>query len=400
MANDPLPILDPISASMDRLKGYLRMVGKELVNSNDSSGRVLAQDIQAFRDSPSTDVSAMDGYAVQLRDVDGRALPVTGISTAGSSPLRLESNSAIRVFTGGPVPEQADCVVRREDCVESATEVSIQVPNGSIPNGLNIRKQGENARKGDIVIQKGVLLSACQYAGALTFQAEPQLEVFQKVRVCIVNTGDELIEFGKPIESWQIRDSNGPFLETSLAKHPWIATERFKVSDHREKTEQVIRDALERCDVLLLTGGVSMGDTDYVPDSIRSSGGQVVFHKIPIRPGRPMLGAYGPQGQLILGLPGNPLSVAVTFRRYAMELIRQVAGFVKSEFIPSMILETNDTKAINLTWFRLVSYNDNGQLQLVTSLGSGDIASLIRSDGFMEIPPNCIAAGTRKFYAW
>ena len=385
---------------MDRLKYCSRIVGTESIAATESFGRVTAQTINAFRDSPSTDVSAVDGYAIRISDMDGNALPVTDTATAGSAPLQLDTKSAIRVFTGGPVPPQAECVVRREDCQESTSCVKIIVPKQSIALGQNIRRQGENVRAGATVTPTGSLLSACPFAGAMTFLTSATIEVFKKVRIGIINTGDELIEFGQPIEPWQIRDSNGPFLESSLAIHPWVQTERSRVSDQRDQTEQAIRSRLRHCNVLLLTGGVSMGDTDYVPDSIRSAGGQVVFHRISIRPGRPLLGAYGPEGQLILGLPGNPLSVAVTFRRYAMEMIRHVAGFARSEPVPLMQLETSDTKTSDLTWFRLVSLRDDGRLSLVSSQGSGDIASLIQSDGFVEIPPNSQASGTRSFYAW
>ncbi len=395
-----LPQLDLILAKMDQLKHCLQVLGNELIPATQSSGRVTAQNIRAFQDSPSTDVSAMDGYAVRWSDIDLPTLPVIGTTTAGSTPLQLASKSAIRVFTGGPIPTDAECVVRREDCQESTAQVTILVPKESIGLGQNIRRRGENARAGDMVIQRGELLSACRFAGAMTFHSDPNIEVFQKVRIGIINTGDELMEFGQPMETWQIRDSNGPYLESALANQPWIQTRRSKVSDHRDKTEHAIREALGQCDVLLLTGGVSMGDTDFVPDSIRSVGGQVVFHRIPIRPGRPILGAYGPEGQLILGLPGNPQSVAITFRRYAMGLIRHVAGFARSEHVPWIQLETSDTKTLDLTWFRLVSFQEDGRLSLVRSQGSGDIASLIQSDGFVEIPPNCQAAGTRKFFAW
>ena len=395
-----LPQLDLISAKMDQLKSHLQVVGVEPLAAIQSSGRVVAQNVQAFRDSPAMDVSAMDGYAVRLADIDGNPLPVFATATAGSAPQQLAPKSAVRVFTGGPVPSHAECVIRREDCNESDSQVTIQVTKESIPRGLNIRRKGENARQGDTVIPSGSLLTASRFAGTMTFLEENTIEVFKKVRVHIINTGDELIEFGQRIEPWQIRDSNGPFLETMLANHAWLQTQRSKVSDQRAQTERAIQDSLEQCDVLLLTGGVSMGDTDYVPDSIRSVGGQVVFHRIPIRPGRPMLGAYGPGGQLILGLPGNPLSVAVTFRRFALELIRYLGGFSSPAPVPLMAIESSDAKTTDLTWFRLVSLSQEGQLSLVTSQGSGDIASLIQSDGFVEIPPNKQASGVRKFYAW
>ena len=395
-----LPQLDLISAKMDQLKLHLQVVDVEQLAAIHSAGRVVAQNVQAFRDSPATDVSAMDGFALRLADIDGNPLPVIATATAGSAPQQLAPRSAIRVFTGGPVPAQAECVVRREDCDESESQVAIQVPKESIAFGHNIRRKGENARQGDTVIPRGSMLTANRFAGTMTFLQENTIDVFKKVSVHIINTGDELIEFGQSIEPWQIRDSNGPFLESILANQTWLQTKRSKVSDQRAETEHAIRDSLAECDVLLLTGGVSMGDTDYVPDSIRSVGGQVVFHRIPIRPGRPMLGAYGPKGQLILGLPGNPLSVAVTFRRYALELIRHVGGFLRPELVPLMPLEFSDSKTMDLTWFRLVSLSEEGKLSLVTSQGSGDIASLIYSDGFVEVPPNSRAAGSRKFYAW
>lgn len=395
-----LPLFDLVLDKMDQLKQHLRIVSTEFISALESFDRVTAQNINAFRDSPSTDVSAMDGYAVRWTDIDGNALPVCGTATAGSAPQQLIPRSAIRVFTGGPVPTQADCVVRREDCHETVAAVTILIPKETISVGQNIRRQGENARAGDAIIQRGSLLSACRFTGAMTFLSESSIEVFKRVRVGIINTGDELMEFGQIMEPWQIRDSNGPFLESSLAVHRWLQTERSKVSDQRDRIERAIRDALVHCDVLLLTGGVSMGDTDYVPDSIRSSGCQVVFHRIPIRPGRPILGAYGPQGQLILGLPGNPVSVAITFRRFAQELIRHIAGFSNPEIVPWTQLDVDDSRTIDLTSFRLVSLKKDGQLRLVPSQGSGDIASLIQSDGFVEIPPNSQAAGTRKFYAW
>ncbi len=391
---------DMIAAKLADLQSRLKVVSTESVPMLGSIGRVLAQDIHVFRDSPAIDVSAMDGYAIRLDDYDGRAFPVCGTATAGSAPMHLAPRSAVRVFTGGPVPTQAQCVVRREDCNESETYVSICVPKESLVPGQNIRRRGENARAGETVIAAGSLLTPCRFAGAVTFSDQASLTLFRKVRVGIINTGDELIEFGQPIEPWQIRDSNGPFLESMLARLPWVEATRTKVMDDQDATAQAIRYGLERCDVLLMTGGVSMGDTDYVPEAIKSAGCQVVFHRIPIRPGRPMLGAVGPAGQLVLGLPGNPLSVAVTFRRFGLEMIRNVAGFAQCEHPPVLQLDCDDTKTLDLIWFRLVCLKPDGRLSLVPSQGSGDIASLIQSDGFVEIPLNEQTAGCRPFYAW
>lgn len=143
-----------------------------------------------------------------------------------------------------------------------------------------------------------------------------------------------------------------------------------------------------------------MGDTDFVPDAIQSCGCTTIFHRLPIRPGKPILGAVGPRGQLVLGLPGNPLSVAVTFRRFALGLIQHVAGFARADDPLYAQLDAPDDKAIQLTWFRLVKVGSHGRLNLVPSQGSGDIASLIQSDGFVQIPPNAMPAGQRLYYPW
>lgn len=402
MANDgnPLSQVDFIQAKLDQLRNRLQVVSSEPIAVPNSFGRVAAQSIQAFRDSPATDVSAMDGYAVHLEEVDGSTLRVFGTATAGSIPLEMPPRSAVRVFTGGPVPARAQCVVRREDCDESETYVTIRTPRDDLALGLNIRRQAENARLGDTIIPRGSLLDACNYAGALTFCNDPFLDVHRPVRIGIINTGDELIPYGQPISPWQIRDSNGPFLESNLSQQPWLTVERIQVDDDRDRTEQAIGDVLSRSDAVLLTGGVSMGDTDYVPDAISACGGQVLFHRLPIRPGRPMLGAVGPEGQLILGLPGNPLSVAVTFRRYGVELLRHVAGMVNPELFSMVEVESDDPKTLDLTWFRLVKKQSNGKLSLVSSKGSGDIASLLQSDGFIEVPRHTPTTGMRRFFPW
>lgn len=399
-SQNELNIIDPISAKIEKLRSLLARVSVEGLPTELAVNRVLAQDIQAFRDSPAIDVSAMDGYAIRLDDLDGSVFPIAATATAGSAPVQLEKGTAVRVFTGGPVPSQAQCVVRREDCNESETFVSIGVSRESLFHGQNIRKQGENAAARSTVVSQGNLLTPSKYAGAITFSDQTKLQVFRKVRVGIINTGDELIDYGKPIEPWQIRDSNGPFLESMLQRHAWTEVTRTKVHDQQEDTRRVIEEHLQQCDVVLLTGGVSMGDTDYVPDAIQSCGCKTLFHRLPIRPGKPILAAVGPRGQLVLGLPGNPLSVAVTFRRFAMGLIQDVAGFGGFDVPVLAELEASDDKVLNLTWFRLVKVAANGRLTLVPSQGSGDIASLVHSDGFVEIPPNTPSAGFRIYYPW
>jgi molybdopterin molybdotransferase len=199
---------------------------------------------------------------------------------------------------------------------------------------------------------------------------------------------------------WQIRDSNGPFLESALRQYVWCETSRCKVRDSLDTIRDNIAESLISSDVILLTGGVSMGETDHVPRAIQEVGGRIVFHRIPIRPGKPLLGAATSDGKLILGLPGNPLSVAVTFARYGKKLLSFMAGSSEQLVAPNLVTRCSDQKMLDLVWFRLVRRLQDGCVEVIPSLGSGDIASLARSDGFVEVPPGEITAGTKRFFAW
>lgn len=395
-----LPQVDFIRAKMNELRDQVRSVDSECVALNDSRNRILARDVHAFRDSPSVDVSAMDGYAVRLADINQSPLPIASIAVAGAAPQTLNDGTAIQIFTGAAVPARAQCVIKREDCDESSDHVLIRTPITKIREGENIRRRGENAKQGSIIATEGAIIHGAMMAGIATFVHGKTVDVFKPVRVGILNTGDELVEPGEHTEPWQIRDSNGPLIETMLGKYPWIILQRRRVKDDPTYTETAIKDLLEQNDVVLITGGVSMGDTDYVPQSIKRAGGRVVFHRIPIRPGKPMLGAVGSRGQLILGLPGNPVSVSVTLRRYGIPLIRHVAGIKQPEHVPQVEFRCDDTKQLDLVWFRLVSMTPSGTAIPVTTQGSGDVASLCNSDGFVEIPTGVHGNGLRHFYAW
>lgn len=399
-SNSRLPIASLIDARISDLKSLIARVGTESLDLRRARGRILADQLTAFRDSPAIDVSAMDGYAVRIQDLDGAALPISGIAKAGGAPVELKPRTAVRIFTGGPVPSDADCVVKREDCNESESYVSMATPSSTFTPGQNIRRQGENARKGTAILNAGVSLTPERLAAAITFSQSTEIRVHRKVRVAILNTGDELFDLNDVIEPWQIRDSNGPYLEAALSCYAWSDIHRQRIPDRLEDTRLGIQEALRACDAILLSGGVSMGDTDYVPDAITDLGCRILFHRLPIRPGKPVLGAVGPNGQLILGLPGNPMSAAVTFRRIGLELMQHVAGMESNRHWRTAHVETSDAKTADLTWFRLVRWRDRDTLTLVTNQGSGDIAALNESDGFVEVAPNQMASGDKPFFPW
>jgi molybdopterin molybdotransferase len=397
-----LPQLDQLITAIDRLASLLPPVEVESTDIKSVAGRVLAQPLCADRDSPPLNVSAMDGYALRLEDLRVKRLPVQGIAAAGAPTVTLHPGTAVRIFTGAPVPVQADIVIKREDAVEEEAFVSFSLNHEVAMKGQNIRFQGENCRTGQVLMPSGTLLTAPRMASVSTFGSET-LSTYRRVRVAILNTGDELVAPGKKVEPWQIRDSNGPVLETMLKQHSWIeVVERRSVGDELSDISTALRSQLDLADSILITGGVSMGARDNVPEAIRACGGQMVFHRLPIRPGKPILGAIGPAGQFIGGLPGNPVSVAVTARRFAMTFLRKLGG-LDLETDPNSRLVTvidPDNKKLDLIWYRLVKILSEGNVELCDSSGSGDLVSLSTSDGFIEIPAGQSGTGPWRLRCW
>ena len=395
-----MPQLSPVDAALARLSAKLATVDCQLCPLEEAAGRVLGEVLLADRDSPPLDVSAMDGYALKLSDWDGqRPLPVQATACAGSPPQVLRSGQAIKIFTGGPLPADADCVVRREDTRLDPAGVLVTVPVAKLCRGQNIRRRAENAPRGKPLLEQGTLLDAARMAAVASFAA-PQLSVRRRVRVAIVNTGDELAQPGAEVADWQIRDSNGPWLQSWLASCPWVEiVARQRVRDTLDAVSATLADLLPRCDAVLLTGGVSMGDTDFVPAAVEALGGEIVFHRLPIRPGKPVLGA-AVDGKLVLGLPGNPASVAVTSRVFGEPLLLRQAGCISSPGRPLVHLADPDDKRLELTWYRLVRLGDAGQVHLLASQGSGDVVALSLSDGFVELLPGASPSTAVRLTVW
>jgi molybdenum cofactor synthesis domain-containing protein len=374
----------------------------------------LARPILNFRDSPALDISAMDGYAFRYSELENRLLrpdsdqaqaggdcfEVTGVAAAGARRLVLSPDTAIRIFTGGVVPQGADVVIPRERCREESDRVWVTIPLDQIPLGWNIRRQGENAKQDEVGLQAGCCIDGPRMSSIVSMNREAQIDVSRKVRVTIINTGDELMGMDSPIEAWQIRDSNGPLLESMLRACPWIEWNRVSARDDLSEIQTRLKEALDVSDAVLLTGGVSMGDTDHVPAAVRHCRAEVIFHRLAIRPGAPVLGAVGSEGQLIMGLPGNPVSVAVTFRRLGLELLDRMARRVSGRRKWKIQVAGSDSKTLGLVWYRLVQIQADGTALLLANQGSGDIRSLGLSDGFIEVPPGSLSQGMFPFYDW
>ncbi|MFI5380286.1 MAG: molybdopterin molybdotransferase MoeA [Tepidisphaerales bacterium] len=375
-------------------------VGQEDVEWHRATNRVLAQAIVSDRDSPPADVSAMDGYAVRLRDVGGVGIDVAGEILPGEPATQLPAGKTMRIVTGALVPVGAEAVVRREDVVVEK-EDHIELPPGFTPRaGENIRRRGENAPAGTEVLPSGALLGPAAIS-AVAASGAARLRVHRRVRLGILVTGSEL----HPVESlprpWEIRDSNGPQLAALAAGCPWIELiRRENVIDVESRLEEQLAALLQDCDAILLTGGVSMGSHDFVPAVVRSLGATVLFHRLPIRPGKPIMGAISPAGQPVLALPGNPVSVLTTACRFAGPVFRRLAGM--REVLPHrpMVLLDKSPTSLALWRFPAIGMISDGRARLLPSRGSGDIVGIAQSDGFVEIPPDAAGDGPYTLWRW
>lgn len=383
------------------LAGRLATVSHE-TSDGAFAQRVLAGGISADGDSPAADVSAMDGYAVRMTDLerDGE-IRVAGESAPGAPPPELPPGSVVRIFTGAVVPAGGEAVVKREETIESGATIRWRGEARSVAPGSNIRRAGENTRRGDRVMDAGQPLTPPRHAAAAAFGVVSP-DVYRRVRVCLVTTGDEVLDPHVTPEPWQLRNSNRAAIASMLCRHGWIAAGVHRhVRDDRDELAEAFRQALATSDAVILTGGVSMGDRDHVPEICERLGAETVFHRLPIRPGKPILGAATDAGKLILGLPGNPVSATLTCYRFALPLLAKMAGRVDwMPHRPVVTLATPGVKTLPLWWMRPVRLVAHGLAEPIASKGSGDLVALTQSDGFVELPPGATGEGPWPYFAW
>ncbi len=393
------PLADPFEA-LASLIHTLSPVGTESVPLADATGRILARELRADRDHPPADVSAMDGFALRLADLSTDPIPVENEAEIGTAIRTLEPGRAMQIFTGAPVPHGADLVVRREDVAEEDRTIRLLVEPSSLSEGLFIRRRGENIRSGDLVLPSGRAISP-PVLGALATFGVPNPLVRRRVRVAVLVTGNEIVDASEEPGPTQIRDSNGWALQ-GLLQLPWIQlVSRARVPDDPDRTRRALGDALDGADAVLLTGGVSMGDHDHVPGAIEALGGEIRFHRIAIKPGKPLLGGIGPGGQLIFGLPGNPVSVLATARRFALPALARLAGIDESSHEPvPLVLDPPIGSGHSLTRFLPVALLPSGRGRVLPSRGSGDLVAAASSDGLVEVPAGGFGSGPYPFYRW
>lgn len=285
-------------------------------------GRILAEDIHSPIDLPDFDNSAMDGYALNISDIeklgDIPILPIKGESAAGSDILTLEQGTCMRIFTGAPIPDGADAVVPQENCeyIEDTCSIRImQLPQ----RHHHIRPSKENFAVGDIVFKKGDVVSM-ELLTVLASLGLTELKLYKKLNVGICVTGSELQKPGTPLKKGEIYESNGVFLEHILRFMHCNVIKKVHITDEREDTEKTLLDLCNACDIVICTGGVSVGKRDFIKDIIQEHGNTFI-RKVKIKPGKPFTFSEI-QGTPVFGLPGNPLSTYITFLWLVLPFIR------------------------------------------------------------------------------
>jgi molybdopterin molybdotransferase len=324
----------------------LQHVGSERVFLTDALGRVLAEEIEAPHDSPRFDNSARDGYAVRYADLDAArpTLKVGGSVAAGQmSSIHVDSGAAVRIMTGAPVPNGADTVVMQENCEvdeESGTLTVLQKPKAG--RGAWIRKAGENMASGEAVLAPGDTLRAAELGLVASF-GRSVLRVSRRPRVAIVSTGDELVEVDQRPGPGQIVNSNAYMLEALVAEAGCEALVLPLVVDDEVAIRDTFERALEVADIVISSGGVSVGDFDLTGRVVDELTGGMNFWKIRMKPGKPL--AFGvsdvdPKSVPLIGLPGNPNSCFVCFHQFVRPALSVMQGVARDEVSPRQIEAT------------------------------------------------------------
>ncbi len=345
---------------------------------------VLSADVFSSMDMPGFNQSAMDGYAICFADYEvNKTIKIFGESYAGSNKLLpLQKNTAVRIFTGAPVPAGADTVVMQEHTKKNGDELTIESPN--LFCGLNVRKQGSEINNGALALEAGTLLTpgAIGFLAGLGFTTVP---VHGFPKITIIATGKELVTPGNPLLPGQVYESNSLTLKTALQQLQITNVKLHWVDDDVDALVIAVQKALSDSDLILLTGGVSVGDYDYVIPALKACDVTTIFHKVKQRPGKPLF--FGKKDeQVIFGLPGNPSSVLSCYYQYVLLAVQKIMNrndvFIKTIELP---IEQPYTKAPGLTHFLKGSYN-NEKAKHLTAQESFRLSSFALANCLIEIP--------------
>jgi len=391
----------PVDKAREFIGRFLSPVtAAERVHVRAALGRVLAEDVISPLDVPAHDNSAMDGYAVRFTDLRKDAevtLKIAGTAFAGQ-PFSgsMKPGECVRIMTGGVVPKGADTIVMQEHVTAKDKQVTI---GGGHKPGQNLRRAGEDLKAGQPALARGQALRPAEI-GLIASLGIPEVSVFRQLRVAFFSTGDELRSIGTPLKEGQIYDSNRYTLHGMLTRLNCEVIDMGVVPDDPKLLEKAFDEAAAVADVVITSGGVSVGEADFVKDLLNQMG-EVVFWKIAMKPGRPL--AYGKIGHAhFFGLPGNPVSVMVTFYQFVRDALLALSGRDPVPVLPSFKVPcaSNLKKAPGRTEFQrgILTQDDKGDwsVRVTGEQGSGILRSMAEANCFIILPSaqGSVTAGT------
>lgn len=371
----------PVEQALELLQSQAKPVcKKELVAITQALGRTLSSPVIAPINVPPADNSAMDGYAVRTADIAlNTDYPISQRIPAGTAPDPLQENTVARIFTGANIPAGADAVIIQEDSISRNDRVQFMSMASA---GDNIRLCGQDVKKGSEILSTGTVLRP-QEIGLLASCGLAEVEVYKKLRVAIISTGDELVEPGQPAEPNQIYNSNRFLLKSFCMACGFDAIDFGLVPDQLDQTISALEEAASQADVILTTGGVSVGEEDHIKPALEQLG-TLDMWKVAIKPGKPIvLGKVGDTD--IIGLPGNPSSVFTTFLILALPRLRLLQGRPKAGLTPE-ILTAGFSRAGGSRQEYLRARKTTQGAEIFPNQSSGVLSSACWGDGFVVQP--------------
>jgi molybdopterin molybdotransferase len=362
--------------------------GVEIIPFEQALGRVLAENIKADRDLPPFNRVTMDGIAISHVAFEQgiKTFRIKATQAAGDAPVGIdEPDECIEIMTGAVLPESVDAIIRYEDLEISNGLASLLTTD--IKKAQNVHRQGADKKQGEIILTPGRLITPAVIS-LIASVGEAELRVKRLPRVVIISSGDELVDVADTPLPYQIRRSNNYTIQAVLKRHG-LQADMLHIPDDPKITQQNIQECLHNFDVILLSGGISMGKFDYVPQALNDLHVKQLFHKVKQRPGKPFWFGKHENGVVVFAFPGNPVATFMCLHRYFITWLQTSVGLPDKAPVYA-VLGRDFEFSPDLEYFLQVKLNFNGQGQLmatpVEGNGSGDFANLADTDAFLELP--------------
>lgn len=395
----PLPDYD--EALRKVLAGVKRLDETEAVGLAEAAGRVLAEPLVADRDLPPFNRSERDGYALRAAELKrGIALPVAATIHAGQpAEINVPPGQCVAVATGAPVPADLDTVIQHE---QSDRGDPVRFTLDTVAKGQAIHQRGSDARAGDTLLAPWTVLAA-QHLGLAAAVGRPRLRVVRRPRFTILTSGNEVVGVSDAVEDHQIRNSNAPMIAQLLQRTGAEPRGTRHLADDRSATVDAVGAALGGCDLLVTVGGLSAGDRDHFPAAFESLGVKTLLRGAAIQPGRPIFVGRAPNGAIVAGLPGNPVSVLACACLFCWPIVRVLLGVEAALAWQAVTLGLGVKPNPRRRAFRPAQLRPDGTVVVPEWSGSGDLAHTATTHGLVELPvqKEAVNPGARlRFLPW